>query len=125
MDSMQYRPSNPNQEVSITNHSGSVSDSLGRLAAESQCMFSFLKTAKLFLYSSLNLRLSALLIKVSFARTVLELVTLFVYDGINNVAVIKFLFCVAACVDTEWFRTQTSVHLHAQTARRTSKQRKI
>ena len=33
MDSMQYRPPNANQEVSNSNQFGSVSDSLGRLAA--------------------------------------------------------------------------------------------
>ena len=37
---MQYRPPNANQEVSIANHFGSVSDSLGRLAAASECMAS-------------------------------------------------------------------------------------
>ena len=31
MDSIQYRPPNADQEVSNTNHFGSVSDSLGRL----------------------------------------------------------------------------------------------
>ena len=90
MDSMQYRPPNANQEVSNTNHSGSVSDRLGRLAASSQYMSSFLDS-KTFLYSSLNLRLSALLIKVSFAHTVLELVTLLVCDKINDVAVYSVL----------------------------------
>ena len=40
---MQYRPLNVNQEVSKTNHSGSVSDSLDRLAAVSECMASVKK----------------------------------------------------------------------------------
>ena len=40
MDSMQYRPSKTNQEVSNTNHFGSVSDSLGQLASASECMAS-------------------------------------------------------------------------------------
>ena len=40
MDSMQYRPPNENQEVSNTKHFGFVSDSLGRLTAESECMSS-------------------------------------------------------------------------------------
>ena len=40
MDSMQYRPPNAIQEVSIVNHFGSVSDSLGPLAAASECMAS-------------------------------------------------------------------------------------
>ena len=39
-DSMQYRPPNAYQEVPSTNHFGSVSDSLVRLAAASQCMAS-------------------------------------------------------------------------------------
>ena len=39
-DSSQYCPPNANQEVSDTNHFGSVSDSLGRLAAVSECMAS-------------------------------------------------------------------------------------
>ena len=38
MDSMQYRPPNTNQEVSY--HFNSVCDSLGRLAAVSECMAS-------------------------------------------------------------------------------------
>ena len=37
---MQYRPPNAYQEVSNINHFGSVSDSLGRLAAGSQYMAS-------------------------------------------------------------------------------------
>ena len=37
---MQYRPPNAVQEVSDTNHFGSVSDSLRRLAATSECMAS-------------------------------------------------------------------------------------
>ena len=43
MDSMQSRPPNANQEVSNTIHPGSVSDSLGRLAAASECMASLTK----------------------------------------------------------------------------------
>ena len=35
---MQYRPPNAYQEVSNSNHFGSVSDSLGLLMATSQCM---------------------------------------------------------------------------------------
>ena len=35
---MQYRTQNALQEVSNTNNFGSVSDSLGRLAATSECM---------------------------------------------------------------------------------------
>ena len=44
-DSKQYRPPNAYiyQEVSNTNHFGSVSESLGGLAAMSQCMSSRLK----------------------------------------------------------------------------------
>ena len=38
-DSMQYRPPNAIQEVSNTHHFGSVSDSLGRLAALSLARF--------------------------------------------------------------------------------------
>ena len=41
-NSMQYRPPNVYQEVSNTNYFGSVSDSLGRLAALSQCMASYI-----------------------------------------------------------------------------------
>ena len=37
-----YRPPNTSHEVSNTNHVGSVSDSLGRLTAASQCMPSIL-----------------------------------------------------------------------------------
>ena len=47
MDSMQYRPPNDYQEVSNTNHFGSVSDSLGQLAAASQCTASDLSRNKL------------------------------------------------------------------------------
>ena len=36
-DSMQYRPPNVNHEFSIKNHFGSISDSLGRLSASSEC----------------------------------------------------------------------------------------
>ena len=43
MNSMQYRRPNATQEVSNTNHFGSVSDSLGRLAAASECMTSIEK----------------------------------------------------------------------------------
>ena len=39
-DSMQYRPANAYREVSNTYQFGSVSNSLGRLAASSQCMAS-------------------------------------------------------------------------------------
>ena len=38
MDLMQYRPPNANQEVSNRNNFSPVSDSLGRLAAASECM---------------------------------------------------------------------------------------
>ena len=37
---MQYRPPNAHQEVSNTNHFGFVSDSLGQLAAASECIAS-------------------------------------------------------------------------------------
>ena len=37
---MQYRPPNVNQEFSNKNHFGSISDSLGRLSASSECMAS-------------------------------------------------------------------------------------
>ena len=40
MDVMQYRPPKANYDVSNTNHFGSVSDSLGRLAAATECMTS-------------------------------------------------------------------------------------
>ena len=40
-NSMQYRPPNPNQEVSNTNQFGSVSDSLGQLSAMSDYMASY------------------------------------------------------------------------------------
>ena len=39
---MQYRPPNANQEVSNTNHFRFVSDSLGQLAAVSECMASWI-----------------------------------------------------------------------------------
>ena len=39
-DDDEYRPPNANQEVSNTNHFGSVSDSLGRFAATSESMAS-------------------------------------------------------------------------------------
>ena len=45
-DTMQYIPPNTYQEVLNTNHSGSISDSLGRLAAESQCMASLINILK-------------------------------------------------------------------------------
>ena len=41
---MQYRPPNAHQEISNTNHVGSVSDSLGRLASASECMASDIHT---------------------------------------------------------------------------------
>ena len=40
---MQYHPLNANQEVSNTNHFGSVYGRLGRLAAASDCMASIKK----------------------------------------------------------------------------------
>ena len=40
MDSMQYRPPNVNHEFSNTKHFGSVSDSLDRFSAASECMAS-------------------------------------------------------------------------------------
>ena len=39
-DSMQYRPTNVNQEFANTNHFGSISDSFGRLSASSEYMAS-------------------------------------------------------------------------------------
>ena len=42
-DSMQYRPPNVNQEFPNTNHFGSISESLGRLSASSECMASVKK----------------------------------------------------------------------------------
>ena len=42
-DSMQCRPPNEYHEVSNTNHFGSVSDSLGRLAGASECMASIIQ----------------------------------------------------------------------------------
>ena len=42
IDSMQYRPPNAYREVSNTNHFGSISYSLGRLSAASECMTSLL-----------------------------------------------------------------------------------
>ena len=47
MDSMQYRPTKANQEVTNPNHYGSVSDSLGRLA-------SYLKLKCLYFDNLLN-----------------------------------------------------------------------
>ena len=46
---MQYRPPNANQEVSNTNHFGSVSDSPGRLADASECKASSIKSIQLYL----------------------------------------------------------------------------
>ena len=45
-DSMQYRIPNEYQEVSNTNHFGSVSDSRSRLTAVSHCVASDLKKIK-------------------------------------------------------------------------------
>ena len=42
-DSLQYHPLNANQKVSNKKHFGSVSDSLDRLAATSECMASVKK----------------------------------------------------------------------------------
>ena len=42
-DSMQYRPPKPNEELSSTNHFGSVSYGIGRIAAACECKASFTK----------------------------------------------------------------------------------
>ena len=51
-DSMQYRPPNAYQEVSNTNHFGSISDSPGRFVAASQCIATKYYTKTIFSLNS-------------------------------------------------------------------------